>query len=160
PALEYGSPDCAAFAEALNKVCLSLAKQMARDGEGATKLVTISVFGARDFEEAKLVGMSVANSNLVKTALFGNDPNWGRILAAVGYSGADVAEEKITLAIGALRIFERGKGLAFAKSEGIEALRRPEVEIIIDLGQGKAETTVYTCDLSYEYVKINAEYTT
>ncbi|MCK5526816.1 MAG: bifunctional glutamate N-acetyltransferase/amino-acid acetyltransferase ArgJ, partial [Candidatus Latescibacteria bacterium] len=110
PALDYGSPDCTAFAEALNKLCLSLAKQMARDGEGATKLVTISVRGARDFEEAKQVGMSVANSNLVKTALFGNDPNWGRILAAVGYSGADVAEERITLAIGGLRIFERGKG--------------------------------------------------
>jgi glutamate N-acetyltransferase/amino-acid N-acetyltransferase len=160
PALEYGSPDYAAFAEALNEVCLSLAKQIARDGEGATKLVTISVRGARDFGEAKQVGMSVANSNLVKTALFGNDPNWGRILAAVGYSGADVTEERITLAIGGLKIFERGRGLAFAKSEGIEVLRKPEVDIIIDLGQGKAEATVYTCDLSYEYVKINAEYTT
>ncbi len=160
PALDFGSPDCTAFSEALNGVCLSLAKQIARDGEGATKLVTISVRGARDFGEAKQVGMSVANSNLVKTALFGNDPNWGRILAAVGYSGADVAEERITLSIGELKIFERGRGLAFAKSEGIEVLRKPEVEIIIDLGQGKAETTVYTCDLSYDYVKINAEYTT
>jgi len=160
PVLDDGGPDYAAFSEALNEVCLSLAKKIARDGEGATKLVTISVRGARDLEEAKQVGMSVANSNLVKTALFGNDPNWGRILAAVGYSGADVAEERITLAIGELRIFERGTGLTFAKSEGIEALRKPEVEIGIDLGQGKAEATVYTCDLSYEYVKINAEYTT
>ena len=160
PPLEAGSPDCAAFARALNEVCLSLSKKIARDGEGATKLVTISVRGARDFGEAKQVGMSVANSNLVKTALFGNDPNWGRILAAVGYSGADVAQERITLAIGELNIFERGRGLAFARSEGVEALRKPEVEIIIDLGQGKAEATVYTCDLSYEYVKINAEYTT
>ncbi|MFH1009463.1 MAG: bifunctional glutamate N-acetyltransferase/amino-acid acetyltransferase ArgJ [Candidatus Latescibacterota bacterium] len=160
PPLEAGSPDCTAFSQALDEVCLSLARQIARDGEGATKLVTISVRGARDLAEARQVGMSVANSNLVKTALFGNDPNWGRILAAVGYSGADVAEERITLAIGALKIFEHGCGLDFAKSEGIEALRRPEVEIAIDLGQGNAEATVYTCDLSYDYVKINAEYTT
>ena len=160
PALNYGSSDYAAFAEALNGVCLSLAKQIARDGEGATKSVTITVRGARHFEEAKQVGMSVANSNLVKTALFGNDPNWGRILAAVGYSGADVAEERITLSIGGLRVFERGIGLAISRSEGVEALRKPEVEIDIDLGQGKAEATVYTCDLSTDYVKINAEYTT
>lgn len=158
PALSYGSSGCSAFAEALNGVCLSLAKQIARDGEGATKLVTISVRGARHFEEAKQVGMSVANSNLVKTALFGNDPNWGRILAAVGYSGADVAEERITLSIGGLKVFERGVGVAFSRSEGIEALRKPEVEIAIDLGQGKGEATVYTCDLSTDYVKINAEY--
>jgi len=97
---------------------------------------------------------------LVKTALFGNDPNWGRILAAVGYSGADVAEERITLFIGGLRVFEGGTGLTFSRSEGVEAIRRPEVEIAIDLGQGKAEATVYTCDLSCDYVKINAEYTT
>lgn len=155
-----GSEEATRFAEALNGVCLDLAKMIARDGEGATKLVTISVTGARDSAEAKRVGMSVANSNLVKTALFGNDPNWGRILAAVGYSGVEVDEERITLTIGDLKIFDRGSGVRFPREVGIEVLRKPEVEIRIDLGRGTAEATVYTCDLSYDYVRINAEYTT
>ena len=160
PTLAEGTRDHVRFSGALNAACLDLAQRMARDGEGATKLVRVNVCGARDRGEVRQVGMSVANSNLVKTALFGNDPNWGRILAAAGCSGADVDEELTTLSIGDLRIYERGAAVEFPNALGVHALDRAEVDINIDLGQGSASGTVYTCDLSYEYVKINAEYTT
>ena len=156
----FGRDELPKFARALEEVCLELARQMARDGEGATKLVVVRVKGARSEEEAGRAARTVAESPLVKTAMFGKDPNWGRVLAAVGRSGVDVEEEKVSLEMGGLRVFYRGRPVEFGREEGVRALDKDEVEITIDLGQGDAEVVFYTCDLSYDYVRINAEYTT
>ncbi len=155
-----GSDDCESFAAALDLVTGELAKMIAKDGEGATKLVTISVEGARSFPEAKQVAFAVAKSNLVKTALFGQDPNWGRIAAAVGASGVEVEEQKLAISIGNLTLCRNGVGTDFSMRGARQLLSAPEVEITIDLNQGNQRAQVYTCDLSYDYVKINAKYTT
>ena len=152
--------DLGAFQDGLTQICTSLARQIARDGEGATKLITIRVTGAPCETQARTVGLSVANSNLVKTAVFGRDPNWGRILCAVGYSGAPVDPDRITVVMAGIPIFRRGGGVPFEREEAIESLSAPEITIDVDLGSGDAEATIYTCDLTYDYVKINAEYTT
>ena len=148
------------FQAALTHVCTELAKMIVRDGEGATKLVTIKVTGARDEGQAEQAGRAVANSNLVKTAFFGEDANWGRILAAVGYSGIDFAPEQIRIALGDLPVFTDGSGLPFDEERAAKILAEPEITVHIDLGQGTAEATLWTCDLSYEYVKINGSYRT
>ncbi len=148
------------FQEALDAVCISLAKQIARDGEGATKLITISVSGAASPQDAKTVGLSVANSSLVKTAVFGRDPNWGRILCAIGYSGAPIDPQLVTVSMAGIPIYGNGSGIAFDNAGAIEALSSADIHIEIDLGQGEHLATVYTCDLTYDYVRINAEYTT
>ncbi len=158
--INEGSGDCESFAAALDLVAGELAKMIAKDGEGATKLVTISVEGARTFPEAKQVAFVVANSDLVKTALFGQDPNWGRIAAAVGISGVEVKEEKLSISIGNLMVCKNGVGADFSMREARQLLSAPEAKIIINLNQGKQRAQVYTCDLSYDYVKINAKYTT
>ena len=158
--LTEGTEDLRRFEEALQFVTVDLAKKIAGDGEGATKFVTIRVSGARTFEDAKTVGKSVANSNLVKTALFGADPNWGRIVCAAGYSGAEVEPELLRVSLGDVRVFERGIGTAFDQEAARRILLESEITIAIDLGQGRETAEVYTCDLSYDYVKINAEYTT
>ena len=149
-----------AFQEALDGVCVSLAKQIARDGEGATKLITIRVTGAATQGDAKTVGLSVANSNLVKTAVFGRDPNWGRILCAIGYSGAAIQPELVSVSMAGIPIYADGSGLSFDNSRAIQVLSRADVAIDIALGQGECQATVYTCDFTYDYVRINAEYTT
>ena len=159
-ALAEGSEDLRRFEEALGFVTAELAKKIARDGEGATKFVTIRVSGAHTFEDAKTVGKSVANSSLVKTALFGADPNWGRIVCAAGYSGAEVEPERISVSLGDVQVFHRGMGTDFDQEAARQVLLAPEITIAIDLGQGEETAEVYTCDLSYDYVKINAEYTT
>lgn len=148
------------FQAALTHVCTELAKMIVRDGEGATKLVTIKVTGARDEGQAEQAGRAVANSNLVKTAFFGEDANWGRILAAVGYSGIDFAPEQIRIALGDLPVFTDGSGLPFDEERAAKILAEPEITVHIELGQGTAEATLWTCDLSYEYVKINGSYRT
>lgn len=153
-------PDYEAFVEALRAASLSLAKKIARDGEGATKFIEIEVKGAVDAADAKKAGMAIANSPLVKTAFFGQDPNWGRILCAAGYSGAELSPEKTTLVIGGVQIVEAGLGAKFDEKALRSAMAEREIKVIIDLGMGTASTTVYTCDMSYEYVKINGEYTT
>jgi glutamate N-acetyltransferase/amino-acid N-acetyltransferase len=152
--------DLGAFRDGLTQICTSLARQIARDGEGATKLITIRVTGAPCETQARTVGLSVANSNLVKTAVFGRDPNWGRILCAVGYSGAPVDPNRISVAMAGIPIFNRGEGVPFEREQAIESLSAPEITIDVDLGSGDAGATIYTCDLTYDYVKINAEYTT
>lgn len=149
-----------AFNGAFQAVCASLARQIARDGEGATKLITIRVTGASSEPEARKVGLSVANSSLVKTAVFGRDPNWGRILCAAGYSGVEMEPDRTTVSMAGIPIFADGAGLAFDRNAAIEALGGNEIAIDIDLGAGDAESTLYTCDLTYDYVRINAEYTT
>ena len=149
-----------AFAAALDCVCTSLARQIARDGEGATKLITIEVTGAPDADSARTVGLSVANSNLVKTAVFGRDPNWGRILCAAGYAGVDFDADRTTVSIVGIPIYASGGGVPFDHEAAVEALGADEITIDIDLGAGDAVATLYTCDLTYDYVRINAEYTT
>ena len=143
------------------EVIRDLAILLVRDGEGATKFVTITVAGAADDRDAKKTAMSVANSLLVKTALFGADPNWGRILAAVGYSGILIAPEKVTISISGHRVVERGmESEGFSENTLHALLKEREIGIDIRIGDGPGTFTVYTSDLSYDYVKINSEYRT
>ncbi|HWI54987.1 MAG TPA: bifunctional glutamate N-acetyltransferase/amino-acid acetyltransferase ArgJ [Desulfobacteria bacterium] len=148
------------FCEALTEVCVSLAKMIAKDGEGATKLVEIMVRKAASSEDARKVAMAVANSNLVKTAIFGEDANWGRIICAVGYSGVEIDPEKIDIYLGDEKMAEDGAGLRFSEEKAKEILSQDTIAIIIDLHMGEAEATAWTCDFSYDYVKINADYRT
>ena len=152
--------DVELFRKALSELTLDLAKQIARDGEGATKFVTVRVTSARVFADAKTVALSVANSNLVKTAIFGRDPNWGRILCAAGYSGAELDPNRVRVSMVGIPIFANGTPVPFDKPKAIEALSARDVLIEIDLGDGSENVEAYTCDFSYDYVKINAEYTT
>jgi glutamate N-acetyltransferase/amino-acid N-acetyltransferase len=153
------------FREALNYVSVELAKMMAKDGEGATKLVEMVVTGAREREDARLAAKTVMRSSLVKTAIFGNDPNWGRIVAAAGRSGAEVDPERITLSISAVGgdevfLVRDGKIVDGVLSEAEETMRSEELLIKLDLGLGEGTARAFGCDLSYDYVKINADYTT
>ena len=161
------TPDAAgraAFAAALTDACVSLTRQIARDGEGATRLVEIVVTGARDEAEAHTVADSIARSPLVKSAVHGGDPNWGRVLAAAGYSGAAIDPERLALSFGApgeaLPLVRDGLPIAHDGAAAAALLRCDPVRIHLDLGQGGSESTVWTCDLSAEYVAINAHYTT
>jgi glutamate N-acetyltransferase/amino-acid N-acetyltransferase len=161
PFEDAASPDYAAFVEALTRVCVHLAKEVARDGEGATKLVTVRVTGAKTEEDARRVARTVAESPLVKTALFGNDPNWGRILAAAGRAGVVFDPNRATSDLAGTRIFAHGTPAPFDAPALSRALSAKEVEIVVDLGDGGDGTaTFYTCDFSYDYVRINAEYHT
>lgn len=141
--------------------CSSLAKLIVKDGEGATKFVEVTVKGARSDADAKRAAMAVANSCLVKTAFFGQDANWGRIFAAVGYSGADVEPDRAELFFDDVRMVQGGVfagGDAEARGTGV--LRKKEFTVTVDLHLGDGRATVYTSDLSYDYVKINADYRT
>jgi len=149
------------FCHALTEVCISLAKAVARDGEGATKLVEITVNGALTQAEAKRAAKAIANSPLVKTALFGNDPNWGRVLAAVGYSGITVDPARTSLKLGHLPLVYLGEPLDFDAVAAHDWLaQQHEITLTVELGLGAATATVWTCDFSYKYVEINAEYHT
>jgi len=152
-----------AFTAALTQVCGSLARQIARDGEGATRLVELRITGAADERQAHRVGDTIACSPLVKTAIHGNDPNWGRILAAAGYSGEPIEPEHVRLWFGegdAVQLLHRGLPLAFDAARASELLRQDPAIVHLDLGLGEASAVVWTCDLSAEYVHINADYTT
>ena len=153
-------PEYAAFQEALNFVCLELAKMIVRDGEGATKFVEIKVCGASTEPDALKVGKSVAGSNLVKTALFGADANWGRILAAVGYAGVALNPAFTDIYLDELQVCKGGMGLPFDEGEAKRILEKKEILITIDLNMGKSGASVWTSDLSYDYVKINGSYRT
>lgn len=154
------APGFQAFQEALTVVCVELAKLVARDGEGATKFVTIDVTGARSFEEARQIGRTIATSSLVKTAIYGIDANWGRVLAAVGRSGVPVDPGTLTLAFGGVQLVAEGAPLDYAEADAHAALTGSEVQITVGLGLGDESATVWTCDFSHEYVSINAEYRT
>jgi glutamate N-acetyltransferase / amino-acid N-acetyltransferase len=161
PPIKEGTPEAAHFMRILQDVVLTLAKQIVRDGEGATKFVAISVKGAASSAEARQVAMAVANSSLVKTAFFGQDANWGRILAAVGYSGAAVDPDRVALLFDDVLMAKNGVFAGGdAESRGSEVLRQKEFTVTIDLQLGDGSATVYTSDLSYDYVKINADYRT
>ncbi|MBR2774179.1 MAG: bifunctional glutamate N-acetyltransferase/amino-acid acetyltransferase ArgJ [Selenomonadaceae bacterium] len=150
--------DYQTFYETLKTICIELAKRIAADGEGASKFLTINVTGAESFEDAKKVGMSVANSPLVKTAFFGQDANPGRTICAVGYSGVHVVPEKITIKFGGLTVYDKGLVTKFDADEMSKVLTEHDITVDIDINVGNKSATVYTCDLSYRYVAINAEY--
>ncbi len=154
--------DNEAFKEVLKQVMLKLATDIVRDGEGATKLVAFNVSGAKDSNEAKIAAKALANSLLMKTAIFGEDPNWGRIASTVGASGIECSENSITIKIGDVTLYEKGKILMTSEVEekAHKIMKKDSFSINVDLGMGDGKFTAYGCDLSYEYVKINAEYRT
>lgn len=148
------------FFDKLMMLCTELAKQIAADGEGASKFLTINVKGAKSFADAKTVGMAIANSPLVKTAFFGEDPNWGRVICAVGYSGANMVPEKTVVKFGGITIFANGTGATYDEKALAHVMKEKDIVIDIELNMGQEDATVWSCDLSYEYVKINGEYHT
>ena len=152
--------DYSVFCTKLSELCQSLSQEIAADGEGATKFITIQVKNAPSFEDAKTVAMSVAKSPLVKTAFFGEDPNWGRVICAIGYAGVEMIPEKTKVAFGGVTVFENGMGVDSAVEKLHKVMEEHDIVIDIDMGLGEAEATVWSCDLSYEYVKINGEYHT
>ncbi len=150
-----------AFRGALEAVCISLAKQMATDGEGATKFVTVTVRGARNEKDAARAARAVAKSPLAKTSWFGRDPNWGRVLAAVGYSGAAVCDTKAEVFYDKVWAYRKGKIADAAQLKKLaDVMKKDAFEVVVDLHLGKGESRVYTCDFSLDYVHINADYTT
>lgn len=161
PAIQAGTPEAERFEELLRHVLLSLARQIVRDGEGATKFVEIRVVGAQTDADARSAAMAIANSLLVKTAFFGQDANWGRILAAVGYSGAQIDQDRVALSFDDVPMVRDGVFVGGDSEErGTEVLRKKEFSVTVDLRLGAGNATVYTSDISHEYVSINADYRT
>ncbi len=160
PEISVESPHYALFAAAIMAVCKELAELIIRDGEGATKLIRIVVTEARDEAEAVMVGKTIAHSPLVKTAFFASDPNWGRILAAVGRAGVEnMVLEKVALYLGDVCIVEQGgRAASYTEAAGQAVMNNEEITVTVNLGRGTATQEVLTCDFSYDYVKINAEY--
>ncbi|AMO86390.1 bifunctional ornithine acetyltransferase/N-acetylglutamate synthase [Solibacillus sp. FSL W7-1472] len=156
--LSPAHPDWENFYTALRLVSEDLAKSIARDGEGATKLIEVEVDGAVSDEEARKIAKTVVGSPLVKTAVFGCDANWGRIIAAVGYSGAVIDPDKITIKIGGATMVENGEPIQFSEEALIEILKQHEVKIFVSLEVGKGHGFAWGCDLTYDYVQINASY--
>lgn len=148
------------FSSGLNEVTLKLAKMIVQDGEGATKFIEIEVKNAQELEEAKRIAFSIANSPLVKTAIFGEDVNWGRIMAAVGNCGVKIEEDKIDIYIGNLKLASEGYGVSFSEEEAKKILQEKEIKITVDLNLGEENARVWTCDLTQEYIKINVHYRT
>ena len=148
------------FKATLQNICQELSKKIAADGEGATKFLTISVTGARNFAEAKTIGMSVAKSPLVKTAFFGEDPNWGRVICAVGYAGVPMDPQKTVVKFGGIPVYANGVGAEYDEAELRKVMEAHDIVISIDMGEGDAKADIWSCDFSYEYVKINGEYHT
>ena len=156
--------DFAEFMKALNTVTVHLCRMIVSDGEGATKMLECSVSGAKDIENAKKVAKSVVCSSLLKAAMFGSDANWGRVLCAIGYSGADVDVEKVGVSFisakGEIVVCDNGAGVSFSEEKAKEILLEKEIEIKVTLGDGEACATAWGCDLTYDYVKINGDYRT
>ena len=158
--LRQGTSEAEALEAAIVEVARDLARAIARDGEGATKMIAVRVQGAESDQEARTAARAVASSSLVKTAVHGGDPNWGRIVCALGYSGAELALDRLHLSIGGLVVFERGAGVDVDLSAVRRAFEQPEIEIVATLGLANGHAEAWGCDLSEEYVRINAEYTT
>jgi glutamate N-acetyltransferase/amino-acid N-acetyltransferase len=154
--------DCEGFAVAVREVCVDLAQAIIRDGEGATKFITVRVEGGRDVAECRRVAYTIAHSPLVKTAFFASDPNWGRILAAVGRAGlADLDLERIAIHLDEVCIVHAGgRALDYTEAGGQQVMARPEITVRVELGRGEATAQLWTTDLSFDYVRINAEYRT
>jgi glutamate N-acetyltransferase/amino-acid N-acetyltransferase len=149
-----------AFSAALEYVCVYLAKAIARDGEGATRLVELEVRGTTSDEDARKIIRTVLSSPLVKTAVHGGDPNWGRIVAAAGRSGVDIEIERLSLTIGDIKVIHQGQPVEFDKSSAAALMSGREVSLCLDLGSGSSSLTGWGCDMSEEYIRINADYST
>ena len=164
PMITEDGEDFAVFMKALNTVNMDLSRRIAGDGEGATKLLECVVSGASTPEAAKTAAKSVICSSLVKSAMFGEDANWGRVLCAIGYSGADVDVSKIDLsfasAAGSIKLCKNGAGIPFSEELAAKILHESEIDIIVSVGDGPFAATAWGCDLTYDYVKINGEYRT
>ena len=148
------------FQTALDALTQMLAREMARDGEGATKLVTVKITGAANDEEADLAARTVANSPLVKTAIFGHDANWGRIAGALGRSGAHFEQQNVSIDIMGIPVCRDGLTVEFSEEEALKRFEESEIVLEADLGAGTSSTTIWTCDFSYDYVRINGDYRT
>lgn len=162
--IETENEDYNAFCSALFEICSHVVRMLAKDGEGATKLVVCEAVGAADEESARVCAKSVIRSPLVKTAMFGSDANWGRVLCALGYAGAAIDVSKIDVSFrsrkGTVPVCKNGAGIEFSEEKAKEVLLEDEIEILVDLNSGDAEATAYGCDLTYDYVKINGDYRT
>ena len=164
PEIDKDGKDFEEFAKALNTVTVWLCRTLAGDGEGCTKLLECKVRGAKSDSVAKTVAKSVICSSLVKAAMFGADANWGRILCAIGYSGADVDVDKIDVSFsseaGDIEVCRGGAGVEFSEIKAKEILLEKEIDILVDLNDGEFSSTAWGCDLTYDYVKINGDYRT
>jgi glutamate N-acetyltransferase / amino-acid N-acetyltransferase len=161
PSIRKATKEYRQFVEALTEVSKSLAIQIVKDGEGATKFVTVRVSGAKTKNHAKKIASSVATSSLVKTAIFGEDPNWGRIICAIGYAGVPIHPDRIVIRLNGATLYENDNPTKEASMESLrKKMSKKSILIAIDLNNGNESAEVYTCDLSYDYVRINAEYTT
>lgn len=154
------TPEAESFQQALNTVCVHLATEVARGGEGASRLLRVQVEGARSTEDARKAARAIVSSNLVKTAVHGGDPNWGRVVAALGRSGAEVDEKKLALYVNDVCIVWEGRSIAFHKDAVVSIMRGPEVSFRLELNLGDGNATALGCSLSEEYVTINSAYTT
>ncbi|GKU81767.1 bifunctional ornithine acetyltransferase/N-acetylglutamate synthase [Niallia sp. NCCP-28] len=159
-ALTAEHPDYPVFLELLAKTCESLAKQIAKDGEGATKLIEVEVSGSKTEEEARAIAKQIVGSNLVKTAVYGSDANWGRIITAIGQTNTDVNPASVDIAIGNIVMLKNSEPQDFSEEEAINYLEQDFIKITVDLHNGEAKGKAWGCDLSYDYVKINASYRT
>ena len=159
-AIEAGSEDLALFEEALASLSLDLSRMIANDGEGASKFIEVICRGAKTAEDAKLIVTAVAKSPLVKTAVFGEDANWGRIITAAGYSGADFDPEKVDIRLAGLLVCKDGQATDYSEDEASELVKQHDIKIEIDINQGDFEDRMFSCDFSYDYVKINGSYRT
>jgi glutamate N-acetyltransferase/amino-acid N-acetyltransferase len=160
PTIQTGTPEAKLFGEALMALMLEMAKSIVKDGEGATKFVTVLVKQADTFENAKKMAFGIANSALVKTAIFGEDPNWGRILSAAGMVDVEFDPGIADLQINDVYIYQNGNPVVLTKTEKQKLMTPVKLDIILSVYTGAESAMVYTSDLSYEYVKINAEYHT
>ena len=160
PKITEKNADYEAFKEMLLALCQGISEKIAADGEGATKFITVHVKGAKSFTDAKTVGMSVANSPLVKTAFFGEDPNWGRVICAVGYAGVPMDPNHTTVQFGGIPVYADGVGVSYDEDALRAVMTAHDIVVEVDLKDGDSEAKVWTCDFSYEYVKINGEYHT
>jgi glutamate N-acetyltransferase/amino-acid N-acetyltransferase len=158
--IEKGSPAASAFAEALFHVMTGLAKKIAYDGEGMTKMITVEVLNAPTENDARICAGAIANSLLCKTAWFGCDPNWGRVLCAAGYSGAKFDPDKVALDYDDMPVVRNGQDAGTPEAALAQLMKKPEFTVRINLNSGSSDWTVWTNDISYEYVKINADYHT
>jgi len=158
--IETAKADFSVFTEALQKVLQALARAIALDGEGASKLLLVRIERAADPQQAKRAAKAVANSLLVKTAVFGRDPNWGRVVSAVGGSGVEAQLKKMAVLFAGISVLQDGEAVPYSEGAMKAALNQKEIVVTVDLGAGDARCQVYSCDLSYDYIKINAEYHT
>ena len=160
--IQIGTKEYTIFYEALHFICETLAKDLVRDGEGATKFIEVNIYGAKSEEDAKILAKSVVKSSLVKTAIFGADANWGRVLAAMGYAGVTFNPEKVDIvfssAKGKITLMNCGTPIAFDEEKAKEILLEKEIRIDCTIQEGQKDATAWGCDLSYEYVKINGDY--